>query len=150
MPNTDSELIGANSFILEWNMETLAFLKEVSGLETTTEVISTKETGPKGQAIVRKIPGGLPQGAGGQVTVKYHALKGDPILKWRQEVLDGKMDKARRNVSVVLFATDNAEIMRFNLKNAWPSKYSWSSLTAGKAEALEITVTLDHEEVTVK
>lgn len=148
MPNTDKELIGANSFILEWNMEALAFLKEVSGLETTTEVIATKEAGPKGEAIVRKIPGGIPKAAG-QVTVKYHALKDDPILTWREEVIKGDMKKARRNVSVVVYGTDNAEVLRFNLKDAWPSKYSWSALTAGKAEAMEITVVLDHEELSM-
>jgi phage tail-like protein len=85
----------------------------------------------------------------GRITGKYAAFKDDPILKWRQEVVDGHMDTARRNVSIVVYGVDKKEVMRFNLRNAWPSKYSWSSVGAKSNEALEVTVVIEHDGMTV-
>jgi len=143
-----SEVIGASSFALVMNEDKVASFKEVSGLESETEVRELQQTTKDGKVIIIKSQGATPLKAG-KITAKYAAFQDDPILKWRQEVIDGMMEKARRNISIVVYGVDNKEVMRFNCLNAWPSKYSWSNLSAKSNEALEITVIIDHEGLTV-
>ncbi len=139
-----AELIGASSFVLTWNDEKVASFKEVSGLENETEVRELQQSTKGGKVIIIKSQGATPVKPG-KLTAKYAAFKDDPILKWRQEVVDGKMEKARRNISVVVYGMDDKEVMRWNALNAWPSKYAWSTLSAKSNEALEVTVTIEHE-----
>jgi phage tail-like protein len=139
-----SELIGASSFFLDLGSGEVASFQEVSGIEQETEVRELMQSTKDGKAVIIKSQGATPIKPG-KVTAKYAAFKNDPILKWRQDVVDGKMNDARKNVSIVVYGVDNAEVMRFNLKNAWPSKYAWSSLSAKSNEPLQVTVTIEHE-----
>ncbi len=144
------ELIGANSFWLKFEGEyaPVASFKEVSGIETETEVRETMQSTSDGKVIIIKSQGATPLKAG-KLTAKYAAFKGDPILKWRQAVVDGKMKEARKNISIIVYAPDNTQVMQFDFKNAWPSKYAWSSLSAKSNEPLEITLTIEHEGMAV-
>jgi phage tail-like protein len=76
-----------------------------------------------------------------QVHLKYSAFKGDPLLMWRQQVVDGKMAEARRNIAICV-DEDARPRITFALINAWPAKYIWSS---AKSKTLEVTVILQHE-----
>jgi len=148
MGGTRVDPIPANSFWLEIGQDKVATFKEVSGLESETEVRELQQSGKGGKAVIIKSQGATTLKPG-KVTVKYAAFKDDPILKWRQDVVDGKMEKARKSCSIVLYTVEDKEIMRFNLSNAWPSKYSWSNLSAKSNEALEITVIIEHEGLAV-
>jgi phage tail-like protein len=139
-----SELIGASSFYLDLRSGPQISLKEVSGLESETEVRELMQSTKDGKVIIIKSQGATPVKPG-KLTLKYAAYKGDPVLDWRQQVIDGKMADARRDIHIVIYGVDNKEIMRFTCKNSWPSKYAWSNLSAKSNEALEITVTIDHE-----
>ncbi|HEX2914628.1 MAG TPA: phage tail protein [Chloroflexia bacterium] len=139
-----SELIGASSFVMVWDDTKVASFKEVSGLESETEVREVMQSTSGGKVVIIKSQGATPLKPG-KLTCKYAAFKGDPILTWRQQVIDGKMSEARKNISVAIFGPDNTEVMRFNFLNAWPSKYAWSTLSAKSNEALEVTVTIEHE-----
>lgn len=139
-----AELIGASSFWLEWGSEKVASFQEVSGLENETEVRELIQSTKGGQAVIIKSQGASPIKAG-KLTAKYAAFKSDPVMEWRKDVIDGNMAKARRNISIVVYGVDNKEIMRWNAKNAWPSKYTWSTLSAKSNEPLQVTVTIEHE-----
>ncbi|NWJ45557.1 MAG: phage tail protein [Chloroflexi bacterium] len=139
-----SELIGASSFYLDLRSGPQISLKEVSGLESETEVRELMQSTKDGKVIIIKSQGATPVKPG-KLTIKYAAYKGDPVLDWRQLVVNGKMEEARRDIHIVIYGVDNKEIMRFTCKNSWPSKYAWSNLSAKSNEALEITVTIDHE-----
>lgn len=139
-----SELIGASSFYLDLRKGAQISLKECSGLEQETEVRELMQTTKDGKVVIIKSQGATPVKPG-KITIKYAAYKADPVLEWRQEVVDGKMDAARRDIHIVIYGVDNKEIMRFTCKNSWPSKYAWSTLSAKSNEALEVTVTIDHE-----
>jgi len=138
------ELIGASSFALIMDQAAVASFKEVGGLEMETEVRETMQSTADGKVVIIKSQGATPLKPG-KLTAKYAAFKGDPLLAWRQKVIDGKMSDARKDISVAIFGVDNVEVMRFNFHNAWPSKYAWSTLTAKSNEPLEITVTIEHE-----
>jgi phage tail-like protein len=136
----------ANSFWLEMGKdhEKVTTFQEVSGLESETEVRELLQSGQNGKAVIIKSQGAQTLKPG-KITAKYAAFKGDPILKWRQKVVDGKMNDARVDCSIVVYSVEDEEILRFNLKNCWPSKYAWSSLSAKSNEPLQITVTIEHE-----
>jgi phage tail-like protein len=143
-----SEVIGASSFVLEMGDDRVATFKEVSGLEQESEVREVTQSTRDGKPVVVKSQGAMALKPG-KITGKYAAFTGDPILKWRQQVVDGKRSEARRNVSIVVYGAEDNEAMRFNLLNAWPSKYAWPTLSAKSNEALEVTVTIEHEGMTV-
>lgn len=143
-----SELIGANSFYMSWNDEKVASFQEVSGLEQETEVRELMQSTKDGKAVIIKSQGATTLKPG-KITAKYAAFKDDPILKWRQQVVDGKMSEARRNVSIIVYDPENKEVMRWNCLNSWPSKYAWSTLSAKSNEPLQVTVTIEHEGLTV-
>jgi len=143
-----SELIGASSFVMVWDDTKVASFKEVSGMESETEVRELMQSTKDGKVVIIKSQGATPLKPG-KITAKYAAFKEDPILKWRQQVVDGKMAEARKNISVVVYDPMDKEVMRLNFLNAWPSKYAWSSLSAKSNEALEVTLTIEHEGMTV-
>jgi phage tail-like protein len=139
-----SELIGASSFFIDLRKGPQISLKEVSGLEQETEVRETMQSTKEGKVVIIKSQGATPIKPG-QITAKYAAYKDDPVMAWRQEVIDGKMNDARRDIHIVVYGVDNKEVMRWTCKNAWPNKVAWSSLSAKSNEPLEVTVTIVHE-----
>lgn len=144
-----TDMIGASSFSLSMDgEEKVASFKEVSGIENETEVRELVQSTKDGKLVQTKSQGAAYYKMG-KITAKYAAFKGDPILVWRQNVIDGKMEAARKNISIVVYGIDDKEVMRFNFKNAWPSKYAWANLSAKSNEALEITVTIEHEGMTM-
>jgi phage tail-like protein len=64
-------------------------------------------------------------------------------------VIDGKIDEARKNASIVLFDYSLGEIARYNLTNCWPSKVSIATLQAGSNDVLMEECTIVHEGITL-
>lgn len=143
-----NELLNASSFVLIMDDNKVASFQEVSGMESETDVIELMQSTKDGKKVIIKSQGATTLKAG-KITAKYAAFKDDQVLKWRQDVIDGNMAKARRNCSIVVYSADDKEVFRFNLLNAWPSKYSWSSLSAKSNEPLQITVVIEHEQLTI-
>jgi phage tail-like protein len=84
----------------------------------------------------------------GKLTVKYSAFKGDPLRGWREQVVAGVV--SRKDVTLHIFTPDNKSEIELNFKRAWPSKYAWSSFTAKGNDAVMVTVTLEHEGMSIK
>lgn len=117
----------------------------VSGLENASAVTEVTQSTKDGKTVVIKTLGAVVQ-MSGQVTVTYNVTTGtDPMMSWRQQVLDGAMSAARRNSNVIVMDTEGREAMRFNLTNSWPSKVAWSDLKAGNTDPVQVTVTIEHE-----
>lgn len=135
---------GSNSFWLEMGREQVASFQEVTGLEDETEVRELQQSGQKGQVIIIKTQGASPLKAG-TVTAKYAAFKDDPIRKWRDQVIAGKTEDAKKDISIVIYDIENAEVARFNFANAWPFKLAYSSLSSKSNEPITVTVSIAHE-----
>jgi phage tail-like protein len=60
------------------------------------------------------------------------------------------MKEARKNISLILYDLEYKEEMRFNFSNAWPSKRAFSNFTAKGNDPVTITLTIEHEGVSVK
>ncbi len=118
--------------------------KECSGLDSTTESIDYREGGEN--TTIHKLPG---KTTFSEVTLKRGITDSDDLWEWRKMVVDGNEGKGkktmRRNVSIFLLNDKGEEILRWNLTDAWPSKWEGPSLDATANDVAFETLTLTHE-----
>jgi phage tail-like protein len=138
----------SQSFFLEVDGSVVSMLSGVSGLDAEVEVVSTTQVGPKGQRQTIKTLGGQNKAPDISLTrmAPVDATK-DKLWQWFNDVRDkgmvvGAREKIRKNGSIVLYDTSNAEVSRFNFFNAWPSKISTDALSADGNEIVKETITL--------
>jgi phage tail-like protein len=55
------------------------------------------------------------------------------LHEWRRLVEQGKVDDARRSIAVVLLDEEGAPAARWELRNAWPTRYAAPTLDAGRS-----------------
>jgi phage tail-like protein len=135
--------IVGNYFFFEFGGHQVATLSEISGIEDESDVVEVTQQTKNGKFVVIKTLGAMPL-KGGKLTLKYPAIKGDPVKTWYDEIVNQKVATARTNCSVILYDFAHAPVLTFNFKNAWPSKYSFSSLSTKGNDALSVTVTIEH------
>ena len=128
------------NFKLEVEGITVAGFSEVTGLNQESNVIDYRE----GQEPItpRKLPG---LNKFGNITLKRGISPDLSVYNWRKTVTDGDIE--RRNASVVLHNEKHEEVVRWNLVNAWPSKYVGPDLKANANEVAIESVELTHEGV---
>jgi phage tail-like protein len=133
-------LITTFSFGVELDGIDVAQFKEAAGFESTTEAIFYKECNA-GRIVYRKTAG-LHEWA--DVTLKRALSSSMSFWEWRKQVLDGQIDQARRDCSIVLYDPTGTEVVRYNLREAWISRWKGPDLDAeSSAIALE-EVTIVH------
>jgi phage tail-like protein len=109
----------AFKFGLEIEGKLAGYFTSVSGIGSESEVVEHKIVSPDtGETIIQKIPGRL---TWTEVTLKRGVTSTMDVWEWRQEVVDGKVDDARTNCSIIAFNQANEEISRWNFDMAWPS-----------------------------
>ena len=135
----------AFKFGLEIEGKLSGFFTQVSGIGSETEVIQQKVTNAEtGESIIQQIPGRL---TWSPVSLKRGVTSNIDIWEWRQMVVDGKIDDARTNCSIIAYSQDNTEIARWNFESAWPSKVTGPELDAGSTDYMIEDVTIVHEGV---
>ncbi len=106
------------------------------------DVISLKEGGFNNGA--RQLPGQV-RGTG-RLVLKSGLVVSSDMLKWYKNVLDDP-SQAAKHVSVVLYDSTHAEVMRLNFIKAYPVKWSGPTFkTADNTIAVE-SMELVYEEV---
>jgi phage tail-like protein len=128
------------NFKLEVEGITVAGFSEVTGLNQESNVIDYRE----GQEPItpRKLPG---LNKFGNITLKRGISPDLSVYNWRKTVTDGDIE--RRNASIVLHNEKHEEVVRWNLVNAWPSKYVGPDLKANANEVAIESIELTHEGV---
>ena len=139
----------ANRFFFEMGQDSISSLQEVSGLDFETDMSELQQASKGGRLSYIKTAGATPIKMG-KITLKYAAFKGDPMLVWREKIITGKISENRKACSMTVYDHSGTEKLRFNFRNAWPSKLAFSSLTAKGNEPLSVTITLEHEGVEIK
>jgi phage tail-like protein len=126
------------NFKLEIEGITVAGFSEVTGLNQESNVIDYRE----GQEPItpRKLPG---LNKFGNITLKRGISPDLSVYNWRKTVTDGDIE--RRNASIVLHNEKHEEVVRWNLVNAWPSKYVGPDLKANANEVAIESIELTHE-----
>ncbi len=149
MPATVGDAIVANRFFLEFGGHQVTTLTEVSGIEDESDVLETTQMMAKGGFLAKKSLGALPL-KGGKLTLKYPAIKEDPIKKWYDDIVGQKVATARTNITLSVYDYDGSVVLAFEFTAAWPSKYSFSSLSVKGNDAVSITVTIEHTGMNIK
>ena len=132
---------GNFNFLVEIDGITRAAFHEVSGFDSTIDVIEHREGGEN--TTVRKLPGMTKHS---NIVLKWGLADDSDLYNWHRDAVNGKVQ--RRNGSIVLLDRQGQERMRWNFVNAWPSKWDGPDFNAeGNDIAIE-TLELAHEGVT--
>jgi phage tail-like protein len=85
----------------------------------------------------------------GTVTLKRGLASSSGLLKWYRDVLQGKVQDSQRNVSVILYDSVGAQVMRWDFGKAYPHKWSGPTLDASSSTVSIETLELSYESVAV-
>jgi phage tail-like protein len=123
----------------------IGYFTECSGLGSETEIIEQKVVSENGQEVILKLPGRLKWE---NVVLKRGITEALDIWDWRQEVVDGGVDAARMNGSIVMYDQEGGEVARWNFENGWPSKVTGPQPKADSNEIGIEELTITHEYIT--
>jgi len=144
MATTRTDPYFGYNFAVELDGITSMGFKSCAGLETNTTSTKYRE-GTDVSLAQRELPALLHHAA---ITLT-RGISGDRTLfDWRNDIAAGRPN--RRDISIVLRDDLGVEKIRWNVKNAWPSKWTGPSFDA-TSDALAIeTLELTHEGVVVQ
>ncbi len=112
---------------------------ECSGLGIKVQVIKYREGGTN--QVIHCIPGPVEYA---DVTLRYGLTASRDLWDWLMTAVQGKVD--RKNVSILLLDSDGvAEVMRWDLVNAWIAEWRGSVLNALQREVAIESLTLVFE-----
>ena len=120
---------------------------ECTGLNSETNIVEYREGSD--DTTMRKLSG---LSKFGNVTLKRGVGVGAQLFEWRRMVSEPTDDaprEPRRNISILLLDEKRAEQVRFNLKNAWPSKWTGPDFKASANEIAIEQLEICHEGVSI-
>jgi len=131
-------------FWVEVKGKIVGAFRECGGLGSENEVVEYKAADEKGKEVIHKIPGRVKWE---NVSLKRGVTDSMDIWKWRKEVEDGNIDKARANGSIFLYSQDNDLKAQWDFKDGWPTKVSGPALNAQNNEVAVEELVIAHEEI---
>jgi phage tail-like protein len=132
----------AFQFLVEIDGISQARFQEVGGLDATTDVIEYREGGDN--LGTRKLPG---QTKHSNLSLKRGYTADTQLWKWYEDVMTGRTEAIRRNVSVIQLDMAGQEVLRWNLYQAFPIKYTAPAFNAkGNDLAIE-TLEIAYERI---
>jgi phage tail-like protein len=151
MPETSNATPGvranpyrAYNFKLEIRSVTEAHFSQVSGLGIKVAAISWREGGIR--SIVRRLPGQVEYS---DVTLRYGLTTSQDLFNWMLSAVNGPIQ--RQNVSIVQLDDEGVgEVIRYDLNDAWPTKWEAAQLDAmANGVAIE-TLVLTYEGIQIQ
>jgi phage tail-like protein len=133
----------AFNFLVEIDGLTVAAFCEVSGLESSTEVIEYRVGSDKANSV-RKLPG-LTKYA--NIVLKRGITQNRDLWNWRKAIEQGVAD--RRNGSIVLLDDSRQEVVRWHFSQGWVAKYDGPDLNAKANDVAIETIEIAHEGLTL-
>jgi phage tail-like protein len=118
------------------------YFTECGGIGSEHEVIEHKYVDEKGREHIQKIPGRLKWE---NITLKRGITDAMDIWDWRDQVVQGKVDDARKNGSIVMFDQTLKEVARWNFEGAWPVKVSGPQVKSDSNEFGVEELVITHE-----
>ena len=129
-------------FVLEIDSVEMGSFRKCSGIESETETIEYKEATKDGKMIIRKVPGAMKWS---DITMERRIDDTTSLWEWRKQVIEGDIDAARRNGSIVAKNSKMEEVARWNFEAGWPSKWTGADFDAGSNEVATEKVIITHE-----
>ena len=115
---------------------------EVSGLESEIPAIEYRNGSE--DITMRKIPGLVKHV---NVVFKRGVIGDLAFWNWVVEAMNGKVRRVEG--SILLLDENRQEVMRWNIKRAWPTKYTGPGLNAKNNEIAMETLEVAHEGLTI-
>jgi phage tail-like protein len=141
MPRRNTDPYASFNFLLEIDGITRAGFSECTGLNAESNVIEYREGN---EAITpRKLPG---LNKFGNVTLKRGITQDAEMFNWHKAVMDGDIVRDE-SMSIVVLDEKRQEVVRWNLRNAWPSKWMGPDLKANANEIAIEALEISHEGV---
>jgi phage tail-like protein len=117
-----------------------AGFSEVTGFDATVEAIDYREGNEPTRA--RKLPGLTKFG---NVTLKWGVTDSKALHDWHRQIVDGNVQ--RKNIAIVVLDESGQDKGRWEIVEAWPSKYDPMDLNAkGNDVSIEL-LEIAHEGV---
>ena len=129
-------------FVLEIDSVEMGSFRKCSGIESETETIEYKEATKDGRMIIRKVPGAMKWS---DITLERRIDETTSLWEWRKQVIEGDIDGARRNGSIVAKNSKQEEVARWNFEAGWPSKWTGAEFDAGANDVATEKVIITHE-----
>jgi phage tail-like protein len=156
MPNDliNTDPIVSQNFFLEIDGSVVSILSSVSGLDIEVDVVTMEQAGANGKIQVIKTLGKANKAPDLQLVRMAPAdVTQDKMWGWFQDIRDkgillSDRTNNRKNGSVVMYDSTNAEVARFNFTNGWPSKITTDQLSVESNDPVKETITLTIESLT--
>ncbi|WP_420124556.1 phage tail protein [Nakamurella sp.] len=154
MPNAElinTDPIVSQNFFLEIDGSVVSVLSSVSGLDVEMEVVTIEQAGANGKAQIVKTLGKSTKAPDLSLTrMAPPDSTQDKMWGWFNDIRDkgillSDRTNNRKNGSIVMYDSTNAEIARFNFTNGWPSKISTDQLSVESNDPVKETITLTIE-----
>jgi len=126
------------NFKVELDGITRAGFRECSGLDASQDPIEYRE-GTEG-LTARKLPG---LNKYSNITLKWGMTDDAELWDWRKKAMNGKIQ--RKNGSIVLLDDAGKERLRWNFRDAWPTKWTGPSFNSTGNEVAIETLEIAHE-----
>lgn len=140
-----AEVVGALRWYLEIDGITEGIFREVTGLDSETEVIEHRVTGKGGNLVVHKVPGALKWS---NIVLRRGVTDDKKLHEWRDKIEKGQVEQNRKNGTITLYAPDGSAVARYNFVKGWPCKFKGPALDASKNEIAIEELEIAHEGLT--
>ncbi len=127
-------------FRVEIDGITQAGFSECTFADTNTDVVEYRE-GTE-HPVFRKLSGLTKFG---NITLKWGITDSVDLYNWRQQVIDSGCHPARKNLSIILIDETGADKSRWDIRDAWPSKYDPPDFSGKASEVAIETLEIVHE-----
>lgn len=131
---------GGFNFLVEIDGIAQAAFSEVSGLDSTIDVIEHREGGDN--TTPRKLPGLTKHS---NIVLRWGVTDSDELYRWHRDAVRGTVD--RKSGSIVLLDRQGQEKVRWNFVQAWPSKWTGPTFNAEGTDVAIEALELAHEGV---
>lgn len=146
MAANDQKTAGAHYFTITLGgAEAAGFFKEIDGIGSEHDVITHTTTDQQGKPLVQKYPGQLKWK---NITLKRGVDSNNALWTWRQQVINGQIDQARKDGTIAVLDWTGSTIVTYNFIRAWPCRYSAPGLSAGGNEVMVEEIEIAHEGLT--
>lgn len=146
----EEELLVGCRFYFEADGITDKMVLEVSGLSSETPAAGGDKVLGSGKDAKNLRQAAPTRVKFAPVTVKVVATNNVDLYKWYENCNKNEGGKSdwqanRKGASIVVYSQGGEEKARWNLKNAYPTKYEGPKLEAGSNDVANETITLVHE-----
>jgi phage tail-like protein len=126
-------------FLVEIGKDVVANFQDCTGLSVEFEVQEYTEGG--NNEFIHKLPGRMKYS---NITLK-RGISNDPqFAQWRPRIVDGKLSIAPKNLSIILFNHAGETVKTWNVKDAYPVKWTGPDMRASSMDVAIETMELAH------